>query len=166
MTADATQTSSEACDLAEALELESISLTSLHMDTPEQPETQSGKLRFRFDIGHDHEALAGGAGGTALASAEITVQGYPEDAPEPSADASQVEDGLLIYLRARYSLVYRVVIPGQWSEAEQEHFNVRCVAYHAWPYFRELVQNVTSRSPIRDVTLPLFVPSKLNRGAD
>jgi len=59
-------------------------------------------------------------------------------------------------LELRYYVLYELKEKADWPKDEVDHFASSSMMMHVWPYIRELVDQLTRRSPIVPVVLPLM----------
>ena len=61
-------------------------------------------------------------------------------------------------IKAEFLVVYRTTTTSGFPADALRHFAELNGTYNAWPYWRELVQSMTTRAGISGVTVPVFRP--------
>lgn len=135
--------------LVKSAELETITLTRINMDTPVAMTDRGGHLDINLNISGEVET--GGvsdADGRYRVDVRVSITGTPHDDGGEETDGSKME--LL------YQTVYKLSSIEDWPQEQFDYFNMNCAGYHTWPYIRELIHNLTARSPIPPITLPML----------
>jgi preprotein translocase subunit SecB len=82
-----------------------------------------------------------------LAKATLSTKGLTKGEPEEKE---------IVSIECEYILTYSLRDRNGLSKEEIERFcNINAV-YNVWPYWRELIQNISNRMEIPTLTLPLF----------
>jgi len=82
-----------------------------------------------------------------IAKATLTVKGLPE---------GESEEKEIVSIQCEYILTYSLREKAGLSKEEIKRFcNINAV-YNAWPYWRELIQNMSNRMELPTLTLPLY----------
>jgi len=66
------------------------------------------------------------------------------------------QDEPFLKIRAMFALVYKAKDLSNLSEKAFDSFGQANGVYNAWPYWREFVQNVTTRMGLPPLTIPVF----------
>jgi hypothetical protein len=109
-------------------------------------EPAAGRLRLSLEF--DSRVLEAPSGAARFA-VRATVRGNPKD-----ADASQEVE--LLTVSCRYALEYTLRPSYTPSQEDLDAFKEGNAVFHCWPYFREMVQNVTMRMGLQITPLPLL----------
>lgn len=128
---------------AELTEIQLLDCSAATTETGEQPE---GQLHLSFQFEPD---ILKAEQGNARFAVRITVFGDPKDT-ELQADSHLFE------VACRFALGYSLR-PGYTPSPEDlEAFKDGNAVFHCWPFFRELVQNLTMRMGLHIPPLPLL----------
>ncbi len=105
------------------------------------------------DIGHSARVIDRTANGFDVA-AEITVRAVAARGPRSGGGSRRPL--IMLSIRATFELRYRLPKIDQFSMRELSQFSNVNGAYNAWPYWRELIQNVSVRMGLPPLILPVF----------
>lgn len=134
-------------NLIKNVELRGIRLvgsnTALTADLPAKSGEATMKLEqeFKYREVLEPEHLLG-------VIATFRLQSFAESDKEPTNTQLFSIDSSFLFL---YNIRGR-----SWTEKEQTLFATNTVAFQAWPYFREFVQNMASRMGLPSMVVPLM----------
>lgn len=154
--------------IASAVELRDIALrssrASLNVAASEIPERWSGEAFVGFDttVGEDPTESADFTINAAFIAVYKSGWGdeihtelpvlVPEDPPE-------------IEIRASFELTYSVSDPSQLASEDLANFAIANGTLHAWPYWRELADDITQRMHVPRLVVGVFkIPSRHDPG--
>jgi hypothetical protein len=79
----------------------------------------------------------------------FTMRAFGKDDP-------QKEESAFLTIAADFLLVYSITDVSDLDDASFRSFAELNGTYNAWPYWREFVQNITSRMDLPTLTIPVF----------
>ncbi|MDE2784250.1 MAG: hypothetical protein OXK77_14940 [Gemmatimonadota bacterium] len=85
-----------------------------------------------------------------LVRVDLRFEAHSTDDGEP--------DQRVVDIEAEFLVVYRTTTTSPFPTDALRHFARLNGTYNAWPYWRELVQNMTTRAGMAGITVPVFRP--------
>ena len=135
--------------VSRSVQIESVTLTSVAMNTDFREESHSARLglsqryRARYDF-------------TPSDSREVIVRLDFRFEAHSTDDAEL--DHRVADIEAEFLVVYRTNATSAFPAGALQHFAELNGTYNAWPYWRELVQSMTARAGMSGITVPVFKP--------
>lgn len=139
------------------LELRSVSLFSMSLDVVESlPSSKAGEVEGKLVCQTETEdRFIEGPPPRVVATIDTSIRGFMGRDTEIDTSKSQVDEEMVFFVRCRHDLTYTLPEGEHWDEDRSHAFRLSKEAEHsAWPFIRELVHNLTQRTPIQGVLLP------------
>ena len=135
--------------VSRSVQIESVTLSGVSMKTDLWDETGSAPLRLsqRYRARYD---LLDSDSNTVFVRLDFRFEAYSNREPEPDHRVADIE--------AEFLVVYRTKATSAFPVDALQHFAELNGTYNAWPYWRELVQNMTVRAGMSGITVPVFKP--------
>jgi hypothetical protein len=154
--------------IASAVELRDIALRSsratLNVAADEIPERWSGEAFVGFDTTVDEHPPEGNDFTISAAFVAVYKSGWGDEilTELPPLDH---EDPPEIEIQARFELTYRAAEDAELESEDLANFALANGTLHAWPYWRELADDLTMRMHVPRLVVGVFkIPSKHDPG--
>ena len=135
--------------VSRAVQIESVTVTRLAMSTDVGEETAGETVRLTQRYRAQYDDRRSNRREVAV-RVHFLFEAHTGDAGEPGRRVADIEAELLV--------VYGTDAAEEFPGDALRHFASLNGTYNAWPYWRELVQNLTARAGISGVTVPVFRP--------
>lgn len=132
-----------------SVQIESVTLTKVAMNSDLGDESGSALLRLSQRYRARYEVPASDSN-TVLVRVDFGFEAYSTSEGEP--------DHRVVDIDAEFLVVYRTNATSAFPADALQHFAALNGTYNAWPYWRELVQNMTTRAGMSGITVPVFRP--------
>ena len=134
--------------VSRSVQIESVSLTRVAMNTDVEEKSGSATLRLSQRYRARYE-LPTSDSNTVLVRVDFRFEAHTTN-EEPDHRVADIE--------AEFLVVYRTNATSPFPTDALQHFARLNGTYNAWPYWRELVQNMTMRTGMSGITVPVFRP--------
>ena len=135
--------------VSRSVEIESVNLASVAMNTDLDEETGSALLRLSQRYRGRYELPAPDPN-KVFVHVDFRFEAHTADDGEPDRRVADIE--------AEFLVIYRTKATSVFPADALRHFAGLNGTYNAWPYWRELVQSLTARAGMSGVTVPVFKP--------
>lgn len=135
--------------VSRSVEIESVNLASVAMNTDLDEETASALLRLSQRYRGRYELPAPDSN-KVFVHVDFRFEAHTADDGEPDRRVADIE--------AEFLVIYRTKATSVFPADALRHFAGLNGTYNAWPYWRELVQSLTARAGMSGVTVPVFKP--------
>ena len=136
--------------VSRTVEIESVTLTDLAMSADLGAGFQDELLRLSQRYRARYDGRASGSG-RVFVHVDFRFEAHSESADGPEHRVTDIEAG--------FRVVYRTKAVSEFPPDALRYFAELNGTYNAWPYWRELVQNMTARAGMSNVTVPVFRPT-------
>jgi preprotein translocase subunit SecB len=131
--------------ISEQVELKEVKLITTECN--QLPLLEQGEKLF--DVDRKVEIETNKETNTILVFSTFNLKGYSEKNKLESEKS-------FLNIRATFLLIYQAKDIGSFDDKAFEIFGQSNGIYNAWPYWREFVQNITSRMGLPVLTIPVF----------
>ena len=135
--------------VSRAVQIESVTLTGVAMNTDLEEEPGSELLRLSQRYRGRHEPVPPDSD-TVSVRVDFKFEAHTTKDGEPDRRVAEIE--------AEFRVVYRTESSSEFPADSLQHFAELNGTYNAWPYWRELVQSLTARAGMSGVIVPVFRP--------
>lgn len=132
------------------VQIELVTLTDMKMKTSLHELDQPSELRVGYWFRCRHE-LRPSDPDRVFVYVELKCEASP-------GGEARVESGALVDLTATLLVTYRLEGAHAYPRDALQQFADLNGTYNAWPYWRELVQSMTTRAGLSGITAPVFRP--------
>lgn len=135
--------------VSRSVQIETVTLTRVAMNTDlvEEPSNAPLRLSQRYRARYEFPPSDSN---TVLVRVDLRFEAHSTSDGEPDHRVADIE--------AEFLVVYRTNATSPFPTDALRHFARLNGTYNAWPYWRELVQNMTTRAGMSGITVPVFRP--------
>ena len=135
----------EIAPLIAAVQIRDIRLVEAGVSTSVRSATEAGEIKFEVATSADVKEYNKDEG-IFWVLAQIKIRLIPV---EPEKDA-------VVSVSAAFEIKYSLPKESRFSQEQLNTFSRINGVFHAWPYWREFVQNMVARMNLPTITLPVF----------